>query len=120
LTGLSPEEIVKDADTNEIIWHNQATVTPEFAQFLDKMVCYDFRQRYPSATVALQALKELTQPPAQTIALTPISPIFLPKNINKPQPKKSILGKILLAIFFIGVTGVASIFILNHINSNNA
>ena len=117
LTGLSPEEIVKDADTNEIIWHNQATVTPEFAQFLDKMVCYDFRQRYPSATVALQALKELTQPPVQTIALSPIS---LPKNINKSQPKKGILGKILLAIFFIGVSGVASIFILNHINSNNA
>jgi serine/threonine protein kinase len=70
LTGFSPEEIVKDADTNEIIWQNQATVTPEFAQFLDKMVCYDFRQRYSSATVVLQALKELTQPPAQTIALT--------------------------------------------------
>ncbi|MBC6431432.1 tetratricopeptide repeat protein [Nostoc sp. HG1] len=117
LTGLSPEEIVKDADSNEIIWHNQATVTPEFAQFLDKMVCYDFRQRYPSATVALQALKELTQPPAQTIALTPIS---LPKNINKPQQKKGILGKILLAIFLIGISGIASIFILNHINSNNA
>ncbi|MEH1889120.1 MAG: tetratricopeptide repeat protein [Nostoc sp.] len=117
LTGLSPEEIVKDADTNEIIWHNQATVTPEFTQFLDKMVCYDFRQRYPSATVALQALKELTQPPAQTIALTPIS---APKNITKPQPKKGILVKILLAIFFIGVSGVASIFIFNYINSNNA
>ncbi|MEH1819769.1 MAG: tetratricopeptide repeat protein [Nostoc sp.] len=117
LTGLSPEEIVKDADTNEIIWHNQATVTPEFAQFLDKMVCYDFRQRYPSATVALQALKELTKPPAQTIALTPVLP---PKNINKPQPKKGTLGKILLSIFLLGVGGVASIFIWNNINSNNA
>ncbi|MHC0062137.1 tetratricopeptide repeat protein [Nostoc sp. UIC 10890] len=117
LTGLSPEEIVKDAETNEIIWHNQATVTPEFAQLLDKMVCYDFRQRYPSATMALKALKELTQPPAATIALNPISP---PKNINKPQPKKGILGKVLLAIFFIGISGVASILIWNHINSNNA
>jgi tetratricopeptide (TPR) repeat protein len=117
LTGLSPEEIVKDPDTNEIIWQNQATVTPEFAQFLDKMVCYDFRQRYSSATVALQALEELTQPPTQTIALTPIYP---PKNIHNPQVKKGILGKTLLAMFLIGVSGVASIFILNHINSNNA
>ncbi|MEH1803845.1 tetratricopeptide repeat protein [Nostoc sp.] len=117
LTGLSPEEIVKDADTNEIIWHDKATVTPEFAQFLDRMVCYDFRQRYPSATVALQALKELTQPPTQTIALTPPSP---PKNINKPEPKKGILGKILLTIFFLTVGGVASIFIWSYINSNNA
>ncbi|MBG1270038.1 tetratricopeptide repeat protein [Nostoc sp. WHI] len=116
LTGLSPEEIVKDADTNEIIWQNQATVTPEFAQFLDKMVCYDFRQRYPSATVALQALKELTQPPAQTIALTPPPP----KNINKPRPKKGILVKFLLAIFLITVSGIGTIFIFNYINSNNA
>jgi tetratricopeptide (TPR) repeat protein/predicted Ser/Thr protein kinase len=117
ITGLSPEEIVKDADTNEIIWHNQATVTPEFAQFLDRMVCYDFRQRYSSATLALQALKELTKPPAETIALTPLSQ---PKNIIKPQPKKGILVKIFLAIFLIGVSGIASIFIWNHINSNNA
>ncbi|MFN6530202.1 tetratricopeptide repeat protein [Nostoc sp. ChiSLP03a] len=116
LTGLSPEEIVKDAETNEIIWHDKATVTPEFAQFLDRMVCYDFRQRYPSATVALQALKEVTRPSVQTIALTP-SP---PKNINKPEPKKGILGKILLTIFFFAVGVIASIFIWHYINSNNA
>ncbi|MBE8985847.1 tetratricopeptide repeat protein [Nostoc sp. LEGE 12450] len=117
LTGLLPEEIVKDAETNEIIWRDKATVTPEFAHFLDKMVCYDFRQRYPSATVALKALKELTLPPAETIALTPIYPA---KNLTKPQPKKGILGKVLLTIFLVGISGVASIFIFNHINSNNA
>jgi tetratricopeptide (TPR) repeat protein len=117
LTGLSPEEIAKDPDTNEFIWQNKTTVTPEFAQFLDKMVCYDFRQRYPSATVALQALKELTQPPLGTVALTPISPL---KNIKNHQPKKGMLVKFLLTIFLIGVSGVASVFIFNHINSNNA
>jgi tetratricopeptide (TPR) repeat protein len=117
LTGLSAEEIAKDAETNEIIWENKTTVKPEFAQFLDRMICYDFRQRYPSATVALRALKELTQPPAQTIALTPISS---PNKIKNPQPKKGFLSKILLVIFFAGVTGIASIFILNHFNSNNA
>ncbi|MBD2409905.1 protein kinase [Nostoc calcicola FACHB-389] len=117
LTGLSPEEIVKDPDTNEIIWQNKTTVTPEFAQLLDRMVCYDFRQRYPSATVALKALQELTQPPPETIALTPISP---PNKIKNPQPKKGILGKFLLAIFLIGVSGIASILILNHVNSKNA
>ncbi len=117
LTGLSPEEIVKDPDSNEIIWQDKTTVTPEFAQFLDRMVRYDFRQRYPSATVALKALQELTQPPIETIALTPISP---QNKFKKPQPKKGILGKLFLAIFLIGVSGVASILILNHVNSQNA
>ncbi|WP_193200173.1 tetratricopeptide repeat protein [Nostoc sp. MG11] len=117
LTGLAPEEIAKDPDTNEFIWHNQTTVTPEFAQFLDKMVCYDFRQRYPSAKVALQALKELAQPPLGTIALTPISPA---KNIKNYKPKKGVLAKFFLSICLIGVSGIASIFIFNHINSNNA
>ncbi|WP_445638295.1 hypothetical protein NSTC745_03552 [Nostoc sp. DSM 114161] len=117
LTGLSSEEIVKDPDTNEIVWQDKTTVTAEFAQFLDRMVRYDFRQRYPSATVALKALQELTQPPAETIALAPISP---PNKIKKPQPKKGLLGKLLLAIFLFGVTGIASILILNHVNSKNA
>ncbi|WP_341528615.1 tetratricopeptide repeat protein [Nostoc sp. UHCC 0302] len=117
LTGLFPEEILRDAETNEIIWQNQTTVTPEFAQFLDKMLRYDFRQRYASATVALQALKELTQAPPQTIALIPATP---QNHIKKQKSQKGILGKFFIAIFLVGISGVASIFIYNHVNSNNA
>ncbi|WP_138500400.1 tetratricopeptide repeat protein [Nostoc sp. PA-18-2419] len=117
LTGLSPEEMVKDAENNEIIWQNKTIVTPDFAQFLDKMVCYDFRQRYPSAKVALKALQELTQPPAETIALTPIVP---QNKIKNPQTKKGLFKKLLLIILLFGLSGVASIFILNQINSSNA
>ncbi|BAZ87963.1 TPR repeat-containing serine/threonine protein kinase [Dolichospermum compactum NIES-806] len=50
LTGLSPDQLEKDVENNEIIWQNNATVSPEFAQFLNQMICYDFRQRYASAT----------------------------------------------------------------------
>ena len=117
LTGIYPEQLEKDAETNEIIWQNQTTVSPEFAQFLDKMVCYDFRQRYSSATAALQALKELTQPASGTIAL---SPALQPKNLQGSKHKKGLLLKLLLAIFLIGITGVASIFVVKHINANNA
>ncbi|MFN6440237.1 MAG: tetratricopeptide repeat protein [Nostoc sp. DedSLP01] len=122
LTGLSPEELVKDAETNEIIWQNKTTVTSEFVEFLDRMVRYDFRERYSSATLALKALQELTQPLPQTIALTPISPpnISPPNKIINAQPKKGFLSKFLLAILLFGVTGIASILILNHVNSNNA
>ncbi|MBH8563665.1 tetratricopeptide repeat protein, partial [Nostoc sp. CENA67] len=117
LTGIYPDQLGKDAETNEIIWQNQTEVSPEFAQFIDKMVRYDFRQRYPSATAALQALKALTQPASGTIA---ISPALQPKNLTASKHKKGLLLKLLLAIFLIGATGVASVFVVNHINANNA
>ncbi|OLT58389.1 serine/threonine-protein kinase [Moorena bouillonii] len=56
LTGLRPHQLPLDADTGEISWHNQISVSAELADTLDKMVCYDFRERYQSATLALQAL----------------------------------------------------------------
>ncbi|MBD2387694.1 serine/threonine-protein kinase [Cylindrospermum sp. FACHB-282] len=118
LTGINPEQIEKDAETNEIVWRNYATVSPEFAQFLDKMVCYDFRQRYPSAKLALQALGEFTTLPSGTIALAPAAPLNHIKT--RPFNKKEIFLKFLLAIFLVGVSGIASVFIVKHINNNNA
>ncbi len=117
LTGLSPEQLEKDVETNEIIWQNHAVVSPEFAQFVDKMVCYDFRQRYPSATATLQALLTLNQSESRTIAL---APVFVPTKVPENQPQKGLFLKLVLAVFFIAVTGIAGIFIVRHINNNNA
>ncbi|YAF98231.1 MAG: tetratricopeptide repeat protein [Nodularia sp. CChRGM 3473] len=123
LTGLSPDQLKIDIETNEIIWQNQTTVSPELAQFIDKMVCYDFRQRYSSATAALQTLKELTQPSSGTIALSPALPPNLALSINNPKfhkHKKGIFIKLSLATFLVGISGIASIFVINSINANNA
>ena len=129
LTGLSPNQLEIDIDTNEIVWQNQVSVSPEFAQFIDKMVCYDFRQRYASATVALEKLQELTQLSSGTIVISPALPINsgvllkpdpLFKNLKFGKYKKDILIKLSSAIFFIGISSVASIFIVNSINANNA
>lgn len=60
LTGIFPLHLPKDSRTNEIIWRHQAQVSQESADILDKMVRYDFRQRYHSATDALQALNALS------------------------------------------------------------
>ncbi|BAY39780.1 serine/threonine kinase [Nostoc sp. NIES-2111] len=117
LTGLLPYQLEQDTDTNEIIWQNHAQVSPEFAKFIDKMVCYDFRQRYASATVALQALTDITQPETETVAITPTLP---PAKFRFNQPKKNLFIKLLLAALLISVTGTASVFIVNSINSNNA
>ena len=62
LTGLSPDELEKDDDTNEIVWQKHAEVSQELAEIIDKMVRYDFRQRYSSATQAKEALNNLYKP----------------------------------------------------------
>ena len=59
LTGIEPRQLLKDPKTLEVIWRNQAQVSPQLAGILDKMVRYHFNQRYPSAVEALQALKGL-------------------------------------------------------------
>ncbi|WP_347239072.1 protein kinase [Sphaerospermopsis sp. FACHB-1094] len=75
LTGLLPHELPEDAKTGKIIWRNSANVSPKLATVLDKMVSYDFRNRYPTAKEALQAVKNL-----------------LPKPIYKPIDWRVLLG----------------------------
>jgi serine/threonine protein kinase len=61
LTGLNPAlgQLPEDEHTAEIIWRDRATVSPELANILDRMVAYDFRQRYPSAQEAIDAIHSL-------------------------------------------------------------
>ncbi|MBD0262510.1 MAG: tetratricopeptide repeat protein [Tolypothrix sp. Co-bin9] len=119
LTGLSPNQIEKDAETNEIIWENHTQgISPDLAQVLDKMVRYDFRQRYASATLALQALKDLNKPESKTMTLA-FSP--LTNQITKVKEKqKGLLVKIFIGLILIGGSIVGSIAIIQKINSNNA
>jgi serine/threonine protein kinase len=58
LTGLNPAlgQLPEDENTAEIVWRDRTSISPEFATILEKMVAYDFRQRYPSATEALDAI----------------------------------------------------------------
>ncbi|NJO39302.1 MAG: tetratricopeptide repeat protein [Cyanobacteria bacterium CRU_2_1] len=78
LTGLRPNQLPEDSQTSEICWRNRGKppndartiVSPEFADILDTMVRYDCRQRYQSATEALDALRSLTG----SIETTTISP----------------------------------------------
>jgi tetratricopeptide (TPR) repeat protein/tRNA A-37 threonylcarbamoyl transferase component Bud32 len=61
LTGISPKRLKLDPRTSEILWRDQAKVSAGFANILDKMVRYDYRQRHPSAREALEALSPLAQ-----------------------------------------------------------
>ena len=61
LTGFPPDRLKKDSETAELIWQNKVSVSQEFAEILNKMVRYDFRERYPSAVEALVALNSLQE-----------------------------------------------------------
>lgn len=62
ITGLRPSKLPEDPNTGEIVWRHQARVSNKLADILDKMVRYDYRTRYQSATEVLQALQEITNP----------------------------------------------------------
>ncbi len=60
LTGVHPRRLTEDPQTGEISWHNRvARVSPELAAILDKMVRYDFRDRYPTAQEAFSTVQGL-------------------------------------------------------------
>lgn len=72
-TGIHPKRIKEDPRTGEINWREHApTVCLELAEIIDKMVRYDFRDRYPTATEALEAINAL--------------PIELLSSVPPPQP----------------------------------
>lgn len=123
LTGLDPSEFTKDPITNEIVWREETQVTPEFANLLDKMVCYDFRERYSSASQVLQHLQNLNHHTSRTIAVSPAPANPPNQQLSNSVAKykyKNILIRAFLILFVIGCGGVGSIFLVNAINANNA
>jgi serine/threonine-protein kinase len=88
LSGLNPlnRELLQDSNTGEFCcasFMDSAPVSPGLAAILDKMVRYDYRQRYKNATEALQALEQLqNQGKAQTTILIPPSP---PIALDEPE-----------------------------------
>jgi tetratricopeptide (TPR) repeat protein len=118
LTGLSPQQLEKNPDTNEIIWRNNARVSQPLAEFLDKMVRYDFRQRFDSATQALQALKDLRASNSQTIPLN--IPSANSNSLRKNKFPKNIFVKIGSGIIIAGLATAASFYAVHTINSLNS
>ncbi len=74
LTGLDPDFIPKNPRTLELEWSHLASVSFDLSEIIDKMVRYDFRQRYPSAVAVLKDLASLE-----------ILPKSIPQNLQ-PNP----------------------------------
>ena len=59
ITGAEPRRFAEHPETAELIWRDrlpQDTYTPQFLDVIDKMVRYDFRQRYQTAQEVLEAI----------------------------------------------------------------
>jgi len=101
-TGILPHELPKDAN-GEIIWRDRVQVSAGFANILNKMVRYHFRDRYQSAAEVLQALNNLRRiRPASTLVSSP-NLLTLMSNWTRDQ-KIGLLGLCLAVIF--GVAGL--------------
>jgi WD40 repeat protein len=62
LTGLNPTQFTQNFETGEINWQDHCPhVSPGLAHVLNNMICYHYRDRYQSATEALQALQSLVE-----------------------------------------------------------
>lgn len=59
LTGVPASQLLEDPDTGEINWQHLIPVNPGLVVILTKMVRYHFKERYQTATEALQACQEL-------------------------------------------------------------
>ncbi|MBC6421253.1 MAG: serine/threonine protein kinase [Hormoscilla sp. SP12CHS1] len=73
LTGLEPDRLPRDRDTDEIMWRQKAQVSEDLAEVLDGMVSRDRRQRYQSATEALQAVSSWQNNLGATVVCSPSS-----------------------------------------------
>jgi hypothetical protein len=59
LTQTHPTRLRQSQRTGEWIWQDKASVNIQFAEFLNRMIRYDFRQRFADAIEALNYLKRL-------------------------------------------------------------
>lgn len=100
LTGKHPHELDRDEE-GELKWIDKANVSHALAEILNKMVLDDFKQRYQSASLALEALDELRSSKerhyeASTLSLedtdTPTTP-WLDEDTPQPPSSTSILPR---------------------------
>lgn len=104
LTGVHPRTLPSDPNTGSIIWHystadqNLVEVSVGLEQLLNKMVHYHFRERFVSATEALDALHRLSKRPSK--------PLKLP-SYSRQQPTTPVLKKRWVVL---GLTAVAVVF----------
>jgi serine/threonine protein kinase len=84
LTGINPRHLGDDVN-GEIEWHHLAShVSRDLLKVIDRMVRYDFRDRYPTAIEALEALNKLSSRLTDPIA--PLQSFYYNGDAIEDQP----------------------------------
>jgi serine/threonine protein kinase len=84
ITGVPPARLPDDDLTLEVQWHDHAAVSPGLTFILDRMVRYDYTQRYQSAADVLQALQRLADLPTDATEIpsqAELSELLLPEAL---------------------------------------
>ncbi|MGD1702661.1 protein kinase domain-containing protein [Dapis sp. BLCC M229] len=63
LTGMRANQFSENPSTGEIIWKKQVNVSNNLGLVLDKMVLYDWRNRYQTVDEVMGELKNIVKPP---------------------------------------------------------
>ena len=113
VTGMPPSQLPEDPNTLDLRWQDRADIGLGLAFVLDRMVRYDFSQRYQSVEDVLQALQRLADLPTDVTEI-PAS-LLLPQSLMQdwtqpmaPLDWRSHLqsGVKVLAIATVAVTGL--------------
>jgi CHASE2 domain-containing sensor protein/tRNA A-37 threonylcarbamoyl transferase component Bud32 len=75
LTGIPPQELHLDPHTGNFLWRKTASVSEKLAAILDKMIRYNFSDRYQNAAEVMQDLNYLI--PATSATSSQVSEIFI-------------------------------------------
>jgi len=111
LTNIYPNQFKTDLNTLEIIWRDQIKISDDLARIIDKMVCYDFRQRYASAREALQAIEDIKSGISTKV---PVGKFSAPKN---PLVQKLWIKIVLFFLLGFGVSTAGYLAVKNFNNS---
>ncbi|HBR00830.1 MAG TPA: protein kinase [Cyanobacteria bacterium UBA11691] len=113
LTGKQPDLLSFDEDL-EVIWQPLAShASPELRRVLQKMVWYNFKERYASAQEALDAVKTLQNPTTTQVIEQAQPKIGTPKSVNPTvlsidqSPETSLANKFRFEVLTVNRRGEA-------------
>ncbi|MEL7509999.1 MAG: serine/threonine-protein kinase [Cyanobacteria bacterium J06554_1] len=87
LTGIAPHRLQRDPRTSEILWQSpDLDISEEFKAILARMVRYDFRERYATATAVLAELQALSAIPNESNRLVDEMPTAPTQVVASPNP----------------------------------
>lgn len=88
LTGMMPMQMQEDLNTGEILWEHLVSTSRGLVTIINRMIRYHFKERYQSATEALQALQQLNAPYKPLPQSVPVYNSQPPLPVN-PVPASS-------------------------------